>query len=540
MFLFSAATIAVVGTIAAVVAGNVQQPLTVGPHITHHLSSGNETIYNVLSHQKQFSKLTKVINFADKISSVLNDSSAQITFFAVPNRALHRPHKRHFESTDIAALTQAYDLADAVDLVEEFQSLATGDGDGKDKEKYRKFLKKLIQAILSYHILPEKFDVQHLAESNTFATELVLPEALGTRPVRIRVAHSLLSPIPTVNFYSKVVHPDNKALNGVIHIINHPLLPPPPAFQDLFLAPSIFATFVSPVIFGLVQSIDRPLFFKTSAVQRTGLTDLLDLRYVHGKKDEKEKLEGTKAVTVFAPTNRAFQELPLKLRLFLFSPFGTSVLRKVLEYHIVPGIVFHTDYIYNSTDKHHMKHKDKNFLLSKVGPLGTDLYPLQYRSTCSEVPLDENLINTAETTAVQAPARSVIRGANLSLQPLADASEVLHPHPEPIETIDATLLTALANHTLHAHVEKFKFNIPLPGPHKPPMITTKFSINGHQVAVPDIIALNGAVHLVEHLLDPRGHSHRGHHGHHGSLSTDKAGGIWEEWEEWLPQWAAEI
>ncbi|KAG6891805.1 hypothetical protein C0993_006330, partial [Termitomyces sp. T159_Od127] len=94
-------------------------------------------------------------------------------------------------------------------------------------------------------------------------------------------------------------------------------------------------------------------------------------------------------------------------------------------------------------------------------------------------------------------------------------------HPKPIESFDVELSSALANHTLHAHVEKFRFSLPIPNPHNPHIITTKFTINGLQVVVPDAVGLNGAVHVIEHLLDPRGHSHH-------------AQTAWEDWEEWLP------
>jgi len=43
---------------------------------------------------------------------------------------------------------------------------------------------------------------------------------------------------------------------------------------------------------------------------------------------------------VFAPTNLAFERLPRRLKLFLFSPFGGKVLEKLLRYHIVPDLVF--------------------------------------------------------------------------------------------------------------------------------------------------------------------------------------------------------
>ena len=53
-------------------------------------------------------------------------------------------------------------------------------------------------------------------------------------------------------------------------------------------------------------------------------------------------VQGSPATTVFAPTNKAFQRLPKKLRLFLFSPFGEHVLKKLLQFHIVPEFVLHS------------------------------------------------------------------------------------------------------------------------------------------------------------------------------------------------------
>ncbi|KAG6878761.1 hypothetical protein C0993_008060 [Termitomyces sp. T159_Od127] len=438
MLFFIPALLAVGGAIAASLSGNaIQQPLAL--ELTHHHWSSDETIYEELSHHKEFSKLVKAIDFAGKIGSVLNDTSAE----------------RHLEFQDIVSSAQGYDLADAIALVEEFQ--VTKGGNDEDKKRLKKFLKKLVRAILSYHILPHKFDAQHLAGNNTFPTHLVLPEAFGSRPLRIRVSHSLITPVPIINFYSKVIKPDNKASN---------------------------------------------------AIQRTGLTDLLDLRYSHGKSGEKGSYIGSNTVTVFAPTNHAFELLPKKLRLFLFSSFGTRTLRKILQYHIVPGLVFHTDHVYNNTDgKVHPDHKRKTYDLSKIGALGTDVYPLEYWDSYDGVTMASSSIRSAEG------------------QERAIAPHAMDHHPKPIESFDVELSSALANHTLHAHVEKFRFSLPIPNPHNPHIITTKFTINGLQVVVPDAVGLNGAVHVIEHLLDPRGHSHH-------------AQTAWEDWEEWLPQWAA--
>jgi len=82
------------------------------------------------------------------------------------------------------------------------------------------------------------------------------------------------------------------------------------------------------------EFIDHKLdltFSKTTALQRSGLLDEVDLRWEHG-----EGLVGSRLVTVFAPLNHAFDRLPERLRFYLFSPFGKHALRKLLEYHIAP------------------------------------------------------------------------------------------------------------------------------------------------------------------------------------------------------------
>ncbi|KAG5645031.1 hypothetical protein DXG03_007210 [Asterophora parasitica] len=583
--------------------------------------TGNETIYTTLSNDKEYTKLVKAINFSDKIASVLNNSKADITFFAVPDSALHRPHRRDFtiQHLDaVASLVQGYDLSDAVHLIDEFETnTAHGKGDDEKKKRRKKFLKKLLRVILSYHILPHKFDAVRLADNNTFPTNLVLPDALGSRALRIRVSHNIVSPTPTINFYSKVVRPNGPASNGIIHGVNHPLLPPPPVFQELFVAPSVFSTF-------------------TSAIQRTGLTDHLDLRYVRGKKDKKGSLEGAGAVTVFAPTNRAFDVLPKKLKLFLFSPFGTRILRKLLQYHIVPDAVFHTDYLYNETDSKDAVRfcKHQTFDISKLGALGTEEYPLRFHSSqsgcgCSGIedyysqfqeysltfmdadglkflggrepfippqvsqekqkedvtapnnPFEYNTKHYEEilamdtekyealTDAQQEYAARYLELYDLLVDGPAEPMPTIHRTfhypasvndyrcsgtrkrlPKPIVSFHTKLPTDLGSFYIHARVEKFNVSIPIPGPRRPHWVTTKFTANGRSVFLPDVIGLNGAVHAVNQLLDPRGH-HPGHHDddeHHqqsGAKQYEAYGNhrvmddAWDDWEEWLPKWAAE-
>lgn len=108
-------------------------------------------------------------------------------------------------------------------------------------------------------------------------------------------------------------------------------------FQELYLVPRHFSTLVIINILFPYTLTDRR--FQTSALQRSELTKDVDLRYIRGK-----GLTGASLVTVFAPTNRAFRALPLRLQLFLFSPFGERVLKKLLQYHIAPDIVVHSSW----------------------------------------------------------------------------------------------------------------------------------------------------------------------------------------------------
>ncbi len=109
------------------------------------------------------------------------------------------------------------------------------------------------------------------------------------------------------------------------------------AFRGVYLIPREFSYFVS--LYTLFSSTS-PIGFgrsQTSTSQRSGLTTELDLLYQEPKHEgDDPTFKGAGVVTSFAPANRAFQVLPTKLQLYLFSPFGESALRKILQFHVVP------------------------------------------------------------------------------------------------------------------------------------------------------------------------------------------------------------
>ncbi|KAF8636540.1 hypothetical protein AX17_003352 [Amanita inopinata Kibby_2008] len=462
---------------------------------------GRETIYSI------FSRIVKAINYIDEVAALLNDSSVGVTFLAPSNKALHHP-KKGKEQTQVSderfglrPLERTYDLGKILCRLEAL-----------DSERRRRFLEMLLRATLQYHILPRRLDVVALGDKTTHATHLTVHDALGGNPIRIRTEQKSIPPVLIINLYSHVVRPNLGASNGLIHVIDHPLFPPPSAFQELFMAPTHFSIF-------------------TSVIQRTGLTDALDFRYVPS--DNESRTEGTPAVTVFAPTNKAFQSLPKDLQLFLFSPFGERVLRKLLQYHIVPDFVLHADHSFNHSS-------DQPSLISNRKMFDSDSeYAFQLDD---EVRPGAGWIDLFKNNEIpQYNEQNTDINEGIEAHKHKKRKKPKHPKlpcPEPISLVDIILPTLYVDHPLHAHIGRFKVALPIPGDDHPYRVDTKFSVDGHKILVPDLVALNGAIHMIDVLLDPRGprHDYETLTESHLACRRNEAD-IWESWQVWLRQWA---
>jgi len=143
------------------------------------------------------------------------------------------------------------------------------------------------------------------------------PESLSGFPQRIKGFY-----IPIVGLlvnHFKVVVPNIKATNGIIHALSHFLLPPPPIHRIISAFPTTFST----LELGLTK---------------TGLLEALNTT-------------GTAGKTFFAPTNFAFLKLGPRINAFLFSKFGEKYLKALLEYHVSPNTTLYSTTIYaaNST-----------------------------------------------------------------------------------------------------------------------------------------------------------------------------------------------
>lgn len=106
-----------------------------------------------------------------------------------------------------------------------------------------------------------------------------------------------------------------------------------------------------------------------------------------------------------------------------------------------------------------------------------------------------------------------------------------------ISDVHFKLPTRLQDHYVHAHIRKYEFTLPVPGPNKPSVVKTEVEINHHDVLVSDVVTSNAAVHIVDRLLDPR--QHHDHYGRdHGQVRpTDD---FWEDWEDWLIDWTGSV
>lgn len=144
------------------------------------------------------------------------------------------PRHEHHEAQD-SAIEESdgvprdhpfFTYADELTALTEGDNDNDDDGDDKDRERRREFIKKIVTAILKYHVSPEKLLFSELRDKQTIATALNQTKDVGV-PFRIRASPRLeiLPPPPrydvALNFYAKVRRgPALLAKNGVIHLVS--------------------------------------------------------------------------------------------------------------------------------------------------------------------------------------------------------------------------------------------------------------------------------------------------------------------------------
>ncbi|SNY99397.1 fasciclin domain-containing protein [Flagellimonas pacifica] len=178
----------------------------------------------------------------------------------------------------------------------------------------------LLVAILTYHVVPDiaAFSTD-LSDGQHILT--VQGDNLG-----ISLKDDYVHVVDASDENAKVVLPNVKASNGVVHVINKVLLP---QVAIDFVASLQLKNIVEIAI----ETNDLSLLVKALQTANAGLV---------------ETLSGDGPFTVFAPTNQAFKDLLDFLGFHGLSDFDTdeeiAILVKVLTYHVVSGTAaFSTD-----------------------------------------------------------------------------------------------------------------------------------------------------------------------------------------------------
>jgi len=483
---------------------------------THGVIETNQTIYQYLSQELRYTKLVKLIDWDEEYVTVLNATTDSITFFAPDNKALTPHHKKkHHKST--------LSLSTVYEEYERLQVNAKDDGDDDDEEKKKRF-KKILHALLQYHTLPAAIGRPGLSSNFTYETALEAHDgSYGGQPRRIGVYTGLLG--LSINFYVGIEWASVAAANGFLYGVNKPIIPPPSILDELFYADN----------FSIL----------TSALQKVGLDDSLQWRF---KKSSETEGDGP-VVSFFAPSDWAFKRLPPRLRFFLFSPAGEKVLKKLLQFHIVPDYILHSDWVYDATsdDKSLYSRLDIDecdgedwYADSTVGALPNRRYRKMSRKWgkfARKITSAIRLFSKDGAANEEAPKRCF---KNRRIMAEDDTSNTWphHGHHDNVKiTVNITVPTLLEEHPVrfvvgkyiesnHSMTEDVSDGKVTRATTWPRFIRSYTFVDGTPVQI-EGVARNGAIYGLNRLLNPCKSGHK---------KDDEEDKSWDDWEDYLPAW----
>ncbi|TKY89284.1 hypothetical protein EX895_001815 [Sporisorium graminicola] len=428
------------------------------------------TIWDVINDSDEFSQLAHVLNYSSDATKDILKKKQGLTLFAPLNWHHQRDggDKEAFQALSFgpASLQEWNNIQKQIaDYERDYCVRARhhkdkggkDDDDDDEKKRRREFLRHLIDATALYHLVRSDtvLDAKAIADNSSVATWLNTGKSHSSNngtDWRVRTGKSLL-PLPAVylNFYSRVVKPDIRTKNGLIHGIKYPLFLPPDVLQSLFFGQTTFST-------------------TTSALQKVHAAKYLTYRprhshYSHhggrgGKhapgsidawhhKSNGSTFAGVSAETVFVPTNLAWSRLPFAFRAYLFSPWGYHLLQKILMLHSLPSDIVYADFV------HHVPHSGK--AVREAVHTTTDEFG--------------HANKTSYTFDTVLPAIDGKKGE--------------------FETLD---------------VDVYRYYL-LPRQKGP--LQTRIVVQNVSVILQDIPASNGVWHSVPFLLKPKGHPHKG-------------------------------
>ncbi|KAI5900076.1 uncharacterized protein SCHCODRAFT_02525527 [Schizophyllum commune H4-8] len=244
----------------------------------------SRTIYQIVSDSLEFSKFAKAVDFVDDVVAYLNDSTADLTFFVAPDYDHDHLATRHEFYGIVAAIEGLTNRVVAEDSV-----------------------RRAVASLLEYHTIPERLKIHDAPATASYPTRLAMSSSEDMRQ-RLKIEQRKHRRV-AVNG-RRIIREPIRASNGVIYVLDLPLSTPGSVYQAL---------------------LDSSASTMLSAIKHAGLSELF---------------ESTSLMTVFAPDDRAFDHLPEDLRAYLFSEAGKPALKKLLEYHVAPNVLFYTDYVH--------------------------------------------------------------------------------------------------------------------------------------------------------------------------------------------------
>jgi len=225
--------------------------------------------------------------FSTLVAAVLKTKSAGLLSRANLNATVFAPTNDAF-----AQLPEPFNSAASINTITDLQQI------------------NLLGQILKYHVAPGSRNAAQLT-NGSYPT---LRTAFTPQNHLIYVGRSAAGSV-FINGNTQVVTADVQASNGIIHVINRVLMPPSQSIAQIAIANGNFTALVA-------------------ALGKTGLTNTF--------------FEPTNNLTVFAPLDAAFAQLPAPLNNAanikgIKDPATIETLRNVLLYHVLAGRVFSAD-----------------------------------------------------------------------------------------------------------------------------------------------------------------------------------------------------
>lgn len=159
----------------------------------------------------------------------------------------------------------------------------------------------LLTSLLQYHVVSGNVESTDLTNGS-------VPTLLSTQSVEVNISGGMV----TLNGSSEVVLADQKATNGVVHVIDEVLLP-----EDFYAQTIVQIAAGNPAFSILVDALSKP-----------ELADLLAAAN-----------DPTQDLTVFAPTNDAFNATLAALDKQSIDDLPVELLKEIVTYHILGGAV---------------------------------------------------------------------------------------------------------------------------------------------------------------------------------------------------------